>query len=158
MAWKFFDSPLSQKPSGVHKNSYTMWMLINALCKPSSGAPGSVTKMLHTKKGQKLDNFEPVYLGKYRFWRKMISDFWTHYQPPFFWLCLFTPTWMLLFFFFFFLLFFFFFSGYLFLNSLTHCIQSLSNWRYQGGLVCGWNWGARLGVSPSIGSSRILKF
>ena len=43
-------------------------------------------------------------LGNCRYWRKMISDFRAHYHPPFFWLCSFTPTWILFFFFFLFLL------------------------------------------------------
>ena len=54
-------------------------------------------------------------------------------------------------FFSFFLLFFsflFFCSGYLLLNRLTHCIQSLSDWRHQGGLVPDWNWGCQVGGIP----------
>ena len=31
------------------------------------GAPGHVTKMLHAENGQKVDDFEAMYLGKYQF-------------------------------------------------------------------------------------------
>ena len=31
------------------------------------GAPGNVTKILAAENGQKVDEFEPIYLGKYRF-------------------------------------------------------------------------------------------
>ena len=34
-----------------------------ALCKPSLGAPGHVTKILLAKSRQKVDGFEPIYLG-----------------------------------------------------------------------------------------------
>ena len=83
-------------------------VLINGLCKPSLKASGHVTKMLPAKHGQKVDDFEPTHLGKYRFWWKMIYAFWAHSQPPFFLVCSFTPTWLLFFFFSFFLLFFLF--------------------------------------------------
>ena len=78
---------------------------------PSLGTPGHETKILLAESGQKVDHFEATYLGKYQFWWKMICDFWAqHYQSPFFWLCSFTPTWILFFVFFsFFLLFVFFF-------------------------------------------------
>ena len=39
-----------------------MWVLINALCKPSLGVPGHVTKILLAKNGQKVDDFESIYL------------------------------------------------------------------------------------------------
>ena len=42
-------------------------MLINALCKPSLGAPGHVTKILQAENGQKVDEFETIYLGNYRY-------------------------------------------------------------------------------------------
>ena len=76
------------------------------------GALGYVTKILQAKSGQKVDNFESVYLGNYLYSWKMVSDFWAHYQLPFFWLCSFTPTWILFFFFFFLFLtsFFLFYS------------------------------------------------
>ena len=35
---------------------------MNALCKPSLGAPGHVTKMLQAESGQKVDEFEPINL------------------------------------------------------------------------------------------------
>ena len=38
-----------------------MWVLNNALCKPSLGAPGLVTKILQAKNGQKVDKFEAIY-------------------------------------------------------------------------------------------------
>ena len=44
-----------------------MFVIINGLYKPSLGAPSDVTKMLLAENGQKVDNFEPIYLGKYRF-------------------------------------------------------------------------------------------
>ena len=61
----------------------------------------------------------------------MVRGFWAHYQPHFFWLWLFTPTWKLFFLFcMFFLIFFFFFFRYLLLHRYMHCIQSLSDWRH----------------------------
>ena len=38
-------------------------MLMNALFKSSLGAPGLVTKILQAENGQKVDKFEPIYLG-----------------------------------------------------------------------------------------------
>ena len=52
-----------------------MWVLIIALCKPSFGTPGHVTRMLQAENWQKVDDLEPIYLGKYRFWWKMICAF-----------------------------------------------------------------------------------
>ena len=110
LAWKFINSSLTQKPLGVQSwNLHTMWVLINVLCKLSLGAPGHVTKMLQVENGQKVDDFEPIHLGKYQLWWKMICGFWAHYQLPFCWLCSFTPTRILFFFFFVFFLTFFFF-------------------------------------------------
>ena len=40
-----------------------MWVLMNALSKPSLVTPGHVTKILQAKNGQKVDEFEPMYLG-----------------------------------------------------------------------------------------------
>ena len=40
-------------------------MLKNTLCKPSLGAPSHVTKILQAKSGQKVDDFEPIYLRNY---------------------------------------------------------------------------------------------
>ena len=40
-------------------------MFINALCRPSLGAPGYVTKVLQAENGQKADEFEHTYLGNY---------------------------------------------------------------------------------------------
>ena len=34
---------------------------MNALCKPSLGAPGHVTKIFHAENGQKVDKVEPIY-------------------------------------------------------------------------------------------------
>ena len=84
--------------------------------KTKFGGAGHMTKILQAKSEQKVDNFEPIYLGNYQYWWKMVCDFWAHYQLSFFWLCSFTPTWIFFFFCFsFFLLFFFllFFSDYL---------------------------------------------
>ena len=44
-----------------------MWVLMNALCKPSLGAPGRVTKILQAKNGQEVDDFGPIYLGNYQY-------------------------------------------------------------------------------------------
>ena len=35
------------------------------------GRPGRVTKILQAENGQKVDEFEPIYLGNYRYWWKM---------------------------------------------------------------------------------------
>ena len=114
--WKFINSPITQKPLGVHSwNLDTMWVTTIGLCKPSLGAPIYVTKVLQAKNGQKVENFEPIYLDKYRFWWKMICGFWANYQLPFFWSCSFTPTRILLFFF----LSFFTLSSFLFLLRLS---------------------------------------
>ena len=40
---------------------------MNALHKPSLVAPGHVTKILQAENGQKVDEFEPIYLGNYRY-------------------------------------------------------------------------------------------
>ena len=40
---------------------------MNALCKPSLGALGYLTKILQIKNGQKVDEFESIYLGKYQY-------------------------------------------------------------------------------------------
>ena len=45
-----------------------MGVLMNALRKPSLGASGHVTKILQTENGQKVVEFEPIYLGNYRAW------------------------------------------------------------------------------------------
>ena len=85
LAWKFINLPLTQKPLGVESwNLYTMCLLRNDLRKPSLEAPGHVNKMLLAKNRQKVDDFKSIYLSKYRYWWKMISDFWIHYQSPFF--------------------------------------------------------------------------
>ena len=65
-----------------------------------------MTKIVQAKSGQKVDNFKPIYLGNYRYWGKIVCDFWALYQLSLFWLRLFTPTW---YFFFLFSCFFFFF-------------------------------------------------
>ena len=44
-----------------------MWVQISGLCKPSLGAPGHVTTMLQAENGQKVDDFELIYLRNYRF-------------------------------------------------------------------------------------------
>ena len=102
-----------QKPLDVQNwNLDMMWVLMNALCKLILGAPGHVTKILRAKNGQKVDNFKIyIYIDNYRYWWKMVCDFWAHHQLPFFWLCSFTPTWKLFFLFSYF--FFLFFSSYL---------------------------------------------
>ena len=42
-------------------------MLMIGLCKPSLGEPGHVTKILQTENGQKIDDFELIYLDNYRY-------------------------------------------------------------------------------------------
>ena len=44
-----------------------MWVLMNALCEPSLGAPEYVTKILLAKNEQKVDEFELKYLSNYRY-------------------------------------------------------------------------------------------
>ena len=85
LAWKFINLPLTQKPLGVESwNLYTMWLLRNDLRKPSLEAPGHVTKMLLSENRQIVDDFKSIYLSKYRYWWIIVSDFWAHYQSPFF--------------------------------------------------------------------------
>ena len=109
LPWKCINSLVTQKPLDLlNWNLDTMCVLITALCWPSLGAPGPVmTEILQAENGQKVTEFESIYLCNYRYWWKMVCDFWAHYQPPFFWLCSFIPTWILivLFHFFFFLFF-----------------------------------------------------
>ena len=40
-------------------------MFMKAKCAPSLGAPGYVTGILQAENKQKVDEFEPIYLGKY---------------------------------------------------------------------------------------------
>ena len=40
-----------------------MWMLMIAFWKSSLGVPIYVTKILQAENGQKVDEFEPIYLG-----------------------------------------------------------------------------------------------
>ena len=120
LVWKCINSLITQKPLDLRIwNLNTMWFLFNALCKLSWGAPSHLTKILQSKNALKMYEFEPISLGNYRHWWKMVCDFWAHYQPPFFLLCSFIPTWILLFLFcIFFLTFFlsYFFRRYLLLN------------------------------------------
>ena len=44
-----------------------MWVLINALCKRSLGTYGLLIKILQAENGQKVDEFEPIYFGNYRY-------------------------------------------------------------------------------------------
>ena len=39
---------------------------MNALRKPSLGAPGHLTKFLQTESGQKVDEYEAIYLSNCR--------------------------------------------------------------------------------------------
>ena len=41
-----------------------MLVIMNGFCKPSLWAPGHVTEMLQAENGQKMDDFEPIYLSK----------------------------------------------------------------------------------------------
>ena len=156
MALKFINSLITQKPLDVKSwNLNTVWLF---LCKPSWAAPGHVTKILQAESGQKVDELEPIYLGKYRYWWKMVCDFWARYQSPFFWLCSCTPIWIQFFLFcIFFLTFLFLLSLFVFkpLNALYSKFEGL---QMSGRIfVCqkldvpGWS-------IPSIGSSKILNF
>ena len=40
-----------------------MRVVANGLCQPSLGAPGHANKILQAENGQKVDDFEPIYLG-----------------------------------------------------------------------------------------------
>ena len=73
---------------------------MNVLNLTNLGVPGHVTAILEAKNNEKVDRFEPVHLGKYRYWWKKVCGFLTHYQPPFFCRRLFTPAWVLFFSFF----------------------------------------------------------
>ena len=107
LTWKVIKLLIIPKQFDVQTwNLYTMCVLMNALCKPSLGAPSCVIKIVQPKSGQKVDNFKLIYLNNFRYWWKIVCDFWAHYQLSFFWLRSFTPTWY--YFFSFFLLFFFF--------------------------------------------------
>ena len=46
---------------------YTMWVIISGSCKPSLRAPGHMTKLLQAENMLKVCDFEPIYIGKYRF-------------------------------------------------------------------------------------------
>ena len=52
-----------------------MWVLMNALHKTSLRTLGPVTNILKVKNGQKLDEFEPIYVGNYRYWCKLLVFF-----------------------------------------------------------------------------------
>ena len=45
-----------------------MWVLMNAVRKPSLQAPGHVTKILQAENGPKVGDFEAIYLGNYQYW------------------------------------------------------------------------------------------
>ena len=54
LAWKVIKSLIIPKPLNAQSWSLeTMWVLINASCKPSLGVPGHVTKILQAENGQK---------------------------------------------------------------------------------------------------------
>ena len=40
---------------------------MSALYKPSLGDPDHVIEILQAENGQKVDEFEPIYLGKHRY-------------------------------------------------------------------------------------------
>ena len=56
-------------------NLDTTWVLIKALCELSLGAPGYVIEILLAKNRLKVHEFELIYLGKYRYWWKMVDNF-----------------------------------------------------------------------------------
>ena len=51
---------------------------MNALSEPILGAPGHVIVISQAKNEQKVDEVVPIYLGKYRYWWKMVGEFWAH--------------------------------------------------------------------------------
>ena len=129
-------------------NLGAMWVLMNALCKPSLGAPDHITKILQAENGQKVKEFEPIYLGTvitYRYWSKIWNGLWflSTLSIVFFLVMFVYPTAQLKNY----CIFLFSYCNLL-LNSLKHCIQSLSDWRYQGGLVCDWNRGCQVEGIP----------
>ena len=76
LAWKSIYSLITQKPLDVQSwNFCAMWVLINALCKPSLGVPGQLTKILLAENGQKVNEFEPIHLRNYRYWKKWFVIF-----------------------------------------------------------------------------------
>ena len=44
-----------------------MWVLIIALCQLTLEVPGRVTKIFQTENGQKVEKFERIYRGNYRY-------------------------------------------------------------------------------------------
>ena len=44
-----------------------VWVLADAVCKPSLGAFGHVTKILQAENKQKVDEFESIYFGNYQY-------------------------------------------------------------------------------------------
>ena len=162
LAWKFIDSLITHKPLYVQSwNLNTMWVFRNALCWLSLGLPSHVAKISQAENGQTVDEFEPIYLGNYQYWWKKLCDFWAHYQPPLFWLCrllqlenYFSCFWHL------FLTFFFSFSSramyFKTVKRTVFKVWAIENIRKD--LYATEVGGARLGRSPSIGSSKISSF
>ena len=132
-----------------------MLVSLNALCKPSLGAPSYVTKILQAENGQKVDKVEQICLRNYRYWWKMVRDFWIHYQQTLLWLSSFTPTWKLFFLFCSFFLFLLPLSTFKRLNALY---SKFEHWRYQGGLLLDWNRGFNLGYLPQSGPPKFKLF
>ena len=158
LAWKFINSPITRKPLVVQSwNLYTMWVLINGLCKPSLEAPGYVTKILRARKWTSLLTNINCISENTDFDMENDLGFLSTLSIAFlFVICSLTPNYEYYFSAFssFFLLFFFFFSSYLLLNCWRYCIQSLSDWRYQEGLVPDTNWGCQVERIPSIGPKK----
>ena len=155
LAWKFINSLITQKSLHVQSwNLDTTLVLMNTLWKPSLVAPDFVIKILQAEKRQKVYEFEPLYLGSCWYWCKMVCDFWAHIWQPLFWLCSFIQLkyYVFVFLLCFFLTFFFFylFSSHVifFQNHWTHCIQTLSDWKYQRGLLRDRNRRCQIGEIP----------
>ena len=93
-------------------------ILSNSLMRKLRSLLRKCCMVIHVKwaNWQKVDEFEPIYLGNYRYWWKMVWDFWAHYQPFFYGLCSFTPTWRL-----FFLFCVYFLTFFLFILPLSTC-------------------------------------
>ena len=79
-----------------------MWVLMNALCKPSLGVRDHATKILQAENVQKVNEFEPIYLDNYRYWCKMICDFLSTLSTTFLLVMFVYPNLKTIFFYFFF--------------------------------------------------------
>ena len=61
-----------------------MWVLMIALMPTEFGILGHVTKILQAENGNKLTNLNRYISVITNIDKKMVCDFWAHYQSPFF--------------------------------------------------------------------------